>query len=121
MYIDSLDCVTLKGSESKWFRIDSGVRQGCIVSLWLFNVYMDQVMKEVKMGMRRKGVRFLEEGREWILHGLLYADDLVLCGESEENLRMMLGRFDGVYRRRGLEVNVVKSKVMILNVEGGLE
>ena len=37
------------------------LRQGCVMSPWLFNVYMDAVMKEVKMGMRRKRVRFLEE------------------------------------------------------------
>ena len=37
---------------------------------------MDAVMKEVKMGMGRRRIRFQEEGIE-------YADDLVLCGESE--------------------------------------
>ena len=49
------------------------------MSLWLFSVYMDAVMKEVKMGMGRRGVRFLEEGGEWRLPGLLYAYDSVLC------------------------------------------
>ena len=38
-------------------------------------------MKEVKMGMGRREVRFMEDGREWTLPGLLYADNLVLCGE----------------------------------------
>ena len=47
-------------------------------------------MKEVKMGMGREEVRFKEEGREWILSSLLYADDLVLWGESEEELRAMV-------------------------------
>ena len=59
------------------FRIDSGVRQGCILSPWLLNVYMDVGMKDVKIGMGRMGVSFLEEGREWRLPGLLYAEDLV--------------------------------------------
>ena len=83
MYVDSSACVRVKGGESEWFRIDSGVRLGCIMSPSLFNVYMNAVM-EVKMGMRRGGVRFLEDGREGSLLGLLYADDFVLCGESEE-------------------------------------
>ena len=47
-----------------------------------------------------------EERREWILRRLLYADDLVLCAESEEDLRAIVGRFVEVYRRRGLKVNV---------------
>ena len=51
---------------------------------------MDGVMKKVKMGMRRRGVSFLEDGRELRFPGLLYADDLVLCGESEEDLRVMV-------------------------------
>ena len=34
-----------------------------------------------------------KEGREWRLPGLLYTDDLVLCGESEEELRVMVGQF----------------------------
>ena len=45
------------------------------------------VMREAKIGMGRSGVRFQVEEREWRLPGLLYADDLILCGESEEDLR----------------------------------
>ena len=59
-----------------------------------------------------------KEGR---LPGLLYTDDLFLYGESEEDLRAMVGRFAEVCRRRGLKVNASKSKVMVLNGEEGLE
>ena len=45
MYIDSLACVRVKGDESEFFRINSEVRQGCIMSPWLFNVFMNGVMK----------------------------------------------------------------------------
>ena len=48
-----LACVKVKGAESECFRINSDVRQRYILSPWLFNVYMDAVMKEVKM--RRGG------------------------------------------------------------------
>ena len=70
------------------------------MSPWLFNVYMDGVMKEVKMGMGRRGVSFLENMKEWRLPSLLYADNLVLCSESEEDPRAMMGRFAEVCRRR---------------------
>ena len=66
-YVNNLGCVRVKG-ESECFKINSGVRQGCIVSPWLFNVYMDAAMKEVKIG----------RGEECRLPGLLYADDFVL-------------------------------------------
>ena len=45
--------------------IFTSVRQGCIMSSWVLSVYMDSVVKRVKMGMGRMGVRFLKEGREW--------------------------------------------------------
>ena len=61
IYVDSSACVRVKGGESEQFRIDSGVKQGCIMSPWLFKVYMDGVMKEVKIGMRRRGVSFLKD------------------------------------------------------------
>ena len=41
----------------------------------IFNVYMDAVMKNLKVGMGRAGVRFREEVRKWILHGPLYSRD----------------------------------------------
>ena len=51
MYVNSLACVKVKGGESECFRINSGMRQRCNMSPWLFNVYKDVVMKDVKMGM----------------------------------------------------------------------
>ena len=51
---------------------------------------------------------------------LLYADDLVLCGELKEELRAMVGWFV-VVCRRGLKINAGKSKVMVINGEEGLE
>ena len=120
MYVDSSACVRVKGRESERFRIDSGVRQGFIMPPWVFDVYMNGVMKEVKMGMGRRRVSFLEDGREWRVLGLLHADDLVLCGESEEDLRVTVGWFAEVCRR-GLKVNTGKSKVTVLNGEEGLE
>ena len=80
------------------------------MSSWLFNVYMDTVMKEVKMGMggrREIGVPQVS----------LYIDDLFFCGESEEDLRAMLGRFVDVCRGRGLKVNAGKSRVIVLGWE----
>ena len=72
------------------------------------------------MGMRR-GVRFLEYGRERRLPGLLYADDLVLYSELKEDIRVMVGWFTKVCRKRGLKVNAGKCRVMVLNREEGLE
>ena len=63
--------------------------------------------------MGKRGVRFPRVEISWPL----YIDDLVLCGDSEEDLRLMVRRFNELCRRRGLKVNASKSKVMVLNGE----
>ena len=89
IYVNSLACVRVKGGESDCFRINSGVRQGSIMSPWFFNVYMVAVMKKVKMRMGRR-----EESGDNLAS--FYAVDLVLCGESEEDQRAMVGHFGEV-------------------------
>ena len=54
MYINNIACVRVKGGETECFRTNSGLRQECIMSSWHFSVYIDAVMKEVRMGMRRR-------------------------------------------------------------------
>ena len=53
------------------------------MSHWLFIVYMTAMMKEVKMGMGKREVRFQKEGTEWRLPGSLYATDLVFFSGSQ--------------------------------------
>ena len=50
----------------------------------------------------------------------MYADDLVLYGKLEEDLKVMVGHFVEGWKRRGLKVNADKSKVMVLSGEEGL-
>jgi hypothetical protein len=76
---------------------------------------MDGVMKELMNEVVGEGVRIIERVGESKVPCLLYADDLVLCGESEESLRILVGEFNGVCKRRGLAINVEKSKVMVMN------
>ena len=74
MYIKSLGYVRVKEWESECSKIDTGVRQGCIMPPWLFNEYIHGCSDEGDENGDR------EERREWRLPGLLYADDLVLFG-----------------------------------------
>ena len=75
--------------------------------------------EEGEDGDGKKGSEIPVGGREWRLPGLLYANDMILCGESKEDLRAMVGRFVEVCRRRDLKVNPCKSKVIVLNGDEG--
>ena len=61
MYINNLAYVRIKINESECFRINSSMRQGSIMSPRLFNVYMDAVIKELKIGI---GSKISENGKE---------------------------------------------------------
>ena len=43
-YVDSRTCVLVGNDVSEWFPVNVGLRQGCVMSLWLFNAYMDGVV-----------------------------------------------------------------------------
>ena len=84
-----------KGVESEWFRVDSGVRQGILCSLGC----IDEGGADGD-GNEESEIPGGEEGREWRLTGLFYVDNLVLCVELEEDLRVMVGWFNDVCRRK---------------------
>ncbi len=86
------------------FYVEVGVRQGCVMSLWLFNVYMVGCIREMKVGVWDLGARLNVRGVEQPVVVGLYADDTVLLAESEGMLQRILDEFDRVCKRRKLKV-----------------
>ena len=64
-----------------WFQIGKGVRQGCILSPCLFNLYAEYIMRNAGLEEAQAGVKI--SGRN--ISNLRYADDTTLMAESEEN------------------------------------
>ena len=58
-YVDSRACVRVGNDVSEWFPVNVGLRQGCMISPWLFNVYMDGVVLEVNVWVLGKGLGLL--------------------------------------------------------------
>ena len=63
-----------------WFQIGKGVRQGCILSLCLFNLYAEYIMRKAGLDEARAGIKI--SGRN--INNLRYADDNTLMAESKE-------------------------------------
>ncbi len=103
--------VNVELSES--FNIEVGVRQGCVMSPWLFNTFMDGCIGEMKVRVRDLGARLNVRGVEQPLVASLYADDTVLLAQTEGMLQKIVDEFDRVCKRRKLKVNAGKSKVMV--------
>ena len=69
-----------------WFKIWKGVRQDCILSPCLFNVYAEYIMKNSGLEEAQAGIKIA--GR--YINNLRYADDTTLLAEKEEELKSFL-------------------------------
>ena len=89
-----------------WFHIGKGVRQGCILSPCLFNLYAEYIMRNAGLEETQAGIKIA--GRN--INNLRYADDTTLMAESEElkSLLMKVKESEKV----GLKLNVPKTKIM---------
>ena len=69
---------------------------------WLFNLLMDTVMKEVREKAGDIGVTLGDERRnlEWKVDWLLFADDTVLLGDTEEKLERLVQEFGSVLEEK---------------------
>ena len=65
-----------------WFKIEKGVRQGCILSPCLFNLYAECIMQNARLDDSQAGIKIA--GRN--INNLRYSDDIILMGEIEEEL-----------------------------------
>ena len=83
------------------------------MSPWLFNVYVDEVVREVNVRVLGKGLELVSaNGGRFEINQLLFADDTALVADSEERLCRLVSEFGRVCERRKLRVNVITSKVM---------
>ena len=87
-------CVKVGQSETEMFGVQKGVRQGCTLSPWLFNVFVDEVVKEARREFV-SGVKLSTRGVEV----LMFEDDMVLMAESAEGLERNLGVMSEALRR----------------------
>ena len=69
-----------------WFKIRKGVRQGCILSPCLFNLYAEYSMRNAGLEEAQAGIKIARRN----INNLRYADDTTLMAESEEELKCLL-------------------------------
>ena len=71
-----------------WFKIEKGVQQGCLLSLYLFNLYAEHIMRNARLEKLQAGIKI---GRRNI-NNLSYMDNITLMAESQEELKSLLMR-----------------------------
>ena len=91
-----------------WFQIGKGVRQGCILSPCLFNLYAEYIMRDSGLEEAQAGIKIARRN----INNLIYADDTTFMAESEEELKSLLMKVKVESEKVGLKLNIQKMKIM---------
>ena len=86
LYADKEATVRTGHGTTDWFQIRKGVRQGCILSSCLFNLYAEYIMRNARLDEARAGIKIARRN----INNLRYADDTTLMAESKEELKSFL-------------------------------
>ena len=107
-YADQEATVRTGHGTTDWFQIEKGVRQSCILSPCLFNLYAEYIMQNARLAEVQAGIKIV--GRN--ISNLRYADDTTLVAESEEELKSLLMKVKEESEKVGLKLNIQKTKIM---------
>ena len=86
LYAGQETAVRIRHGTKDWFQIGRGVRQGCILSPYLFNLYAEHIMRNPGLDEAQAGIKVARRN----INNLRHADDTTLMAESEEELKSVL-------------------------------
>ena len=110
LYKEQESVVRTTNGDTDWFKIERGVRQGCVISPGLYNIYSEHIMRCV-----------LEEHHDGITIGgrretnLRFADDTTLLCTSKEELLGLLKKVKEASMSKNLLLNTHKTKIMVVD------
>ena len=90
-----------------WFQIGKGIHQVCILSLYLFNLYAEYILRNTKLDKAQAGIKV--SGRN--INNLRCADDTTLTAESKER-KSLLMKVREESEKFDLKLNIQKNKIM---------
>ncbi|KAK3512256.1 hypothetical protein QTP70_002279 [Hemibagrus guttatus] len=104
MYERSRTVVRCAVGQTEEFNVEVGLHQGPALSPFLFAIVMDQLSEEVR------------QEYPWTM---MFADDIVICSESREQVEENLERWRFALERRGMKVSRIKTEYMCVNEREG--
>ena len=81
-----------------WFQTGKGICQGCTLSLYLFNLYAEYIMRNARLDKAQAGIKIARRN----INNLRYADDTTFVAESKEELKSLLMKVKEESEKAGL-------------------
>ena len=113
-YTSDEACIKLGNSRSTFFDLSLGVRQGCVLSPLLFNLFLSDLAKKFEAMEGKLEIKTTS------INSLFWANDLVLFTKSKEDLDKLLKTLEEYCNENELSINTKKTKCMIFNKTGRL-
>ena len=107
LYAGQEATVRTRHRTTDWFQIGKGVRQGCILSLSLFNLHAEYIMQNARLDEAQAGIKIARRN----INNLRYADDTIIMAESEE-LKSFSMKVKEENEKAGLKLSIQKAKIM---------
>ena len=108
LYWEQTATVRTENGVTKELQIKKGMRQGCVLSLSLFNLYTENIYREVEE-MRGDNVGGVN------INDLRYADDTLLFAENNTDLQGVVTAINDIGKRYVMEMNIAKTKGMVVS------
>ena len=90
-------------------QVGKGVQQGWILSLSLFNLYAEYILRNAGLDEAQAGMKTARRN----INNLRYADDTTLMAESKEELKSLLMKLKEESGKAGLKLSIQVSKIMV--------
>ena len=113
LYDNAASAVIFNSSLGDWFRTTVGVRQGCLLSPTLFNIFLERIMTDAlghHQGTVSIGGRTITNRR--------FADDVDGLAGDEQELANLVERFEKTSTSYGMEISAENTKLMMNNTQG---
>ena len=105
MYAGQEETLRTRHGTTDWFQIGKGVRQGCILSPCLFNLYAEYIMRNGGLDEAQAGIKIARRN----IYNLRYADNTTLMAESKEEPKSLLMKVKEEWKSW---LNIQKTKIM---------
>ena len=113
LYDKATSAVQMNGSIGEWFRTTVGVRQRCLLSPTLFNIFLERIMPDA---LEEHDGKVSIGGRN--ITNLRFADDIDALAEEEQELEALVESLDKTCTRYKIEISAEKTKLMTNSANG---